>query len=347
MSTRRSRPTSRPGSLARGAWRSTGSSPPVQSAPTPAAPPVPVRRAASRRQSLGTQWLPTRERTAMTDDRGNGSAAWIALQHSTGGGPSRLRGPDRCPRGREKEHTREGDAIAAARRNLPMVEVDAGLEILGPSGPLTLLDAFEGRRQLIAYYFMWIPGCPAPEQCEGCTSPKQITQLAYLHSPTSPTRSLQGRNTASAATDAQATYEESLRYRDFMGWDLPWYLARPSSRPCWGLDSSVCSTRLLPLPRRPRLRDVLDPAPWRRGAGQQLRAHGPHRVRPPGGLGDVTSWWPRRCTNTRSASGSPTWSPVAQWPGGRPIAQWQRLDSGHSDDLGSSTTGREPPAPCH
>jgi predicted dithiol-disulfide oxidoreductase (DUF899 family) len=67
---------------------------------------------------------------------------------------------------REKAHTREGDAIAAARRRLPMVEVDANLALLGPHGPLTLLEAFEGRRQLIAYYLMWHPGRPAPKQCE-------------------------------------------------------------------------------------------------------------------------------------------------------------------------------------
>ena len=59
---------------------------------------------------------------------------------------------------REKAHTREGDAIAAARRRLPMVEVDANLALIGGHGPLTLLDAFEGHRQLIAYYFMWNPG---------------------------------------------------------------------------------------------------------------------------------------------------------------------------------------------
>src|SRR4051812_8873082 len=69
----------------------------------------------------------------------------------------------------EKAHTSEGDAIAAARRRLPMIEVDATLPLTGPQGPLTLLDAFEGRRQLIAYYFMWQPGRPAAEQCEGCT----------------------------------------------------------------------------------------------------------------------------------------------------------------------------------
>ena len=66
-------------------------------------------------------------------------------------------------RAREKAQTREGDAIAAARRRLPMVEVAADSPLLGPHGPVTLLDAFEGRRQLIAYYFMWKPGRPAPE----------------------------------------------------------------------------------------------------------------------------------------------------------------------------------------
>jgi predicted dithiol-disulfide oxidoreductase (DUF899 family) len=36
---------------------------------------------------------------------------------------------------REKTHTQEGDAIAAARRRLPMVEVDASLALTGPRGP--------------------------------------------------------------------------------------------------------------------------------------------------------------------------------------------------------------------
>jgi predicted dithiol-disulfide oxidoreductase (DUF899 family) len=70
---------------------------------------------------------------------------------------------------REKAHTREGDAIAAARRRLPMVEVDPTKKLIGPHGEVTLLDTFEGRRILIAYYFMWQTGHPAPEQCEGCT----------------------------------------------------------------------------------------------------------------------------------------------------------------------------------
>ena len=63
---------------------------------------------------------------------------------------------------REKAHTREGDAIAAARRQLPMVEVDGATPLIGERGAVTLLDTFEGRRMLIAYYFMWHTGQATP-----------------------------------------------------------------------------------------------------------------------------------------------------------------------------------------
>src|SRR4051812_1602783 len=81
---------------------------------------------------------------------------------------------------REKAHTREGDAIAAARRRLPMVEVDPAIPLTGAHGTLTLLDAFEGRQQLIAYYFMWHTGHLATQQCEGCTwFTSQVAELSY------------------------------------------------------------------------------------------------------------------------------------------------------------------------
>src|ERR1700735_119590 len=70
-------------------------------------------------------------------------------------------------RTREKAHTRAGDAIAAARRRLPMAEVDSATPVVGRHGTVRLLDVFEGRKMLIAYYFMWNTGRPAPEQCEG------------------------------------------------------------------------------------------------------------------------------------------------------------------------------------
>src|SRR5258708_6507864 len=87
---------------------------------------------------------------------------------------------------REKAHTRAGDAIAAARRRLPMVEVDPSIQLLGPHGPVPLLEVFEGRRQLIVYFHMWHTGQPAEAQCEGCTfSTTHINELSYLNSWTS------------------------------------------------------------------------------------------------------------------------------------------------------------------
>src|SRR5207249_6586001 len=114
---------------------------------------------------------------------------------------------------REKAHTREGDAIAAARRRLPMVEVDPTIQLLGPHGPITLLEVFEGRRLLIVYFHMWHTGQPASAQCEGCTfSNSQVRELSYLHS-----------RDVTYATFCEGPYEQSIRYRDFMGWDVPWY----------------------------------------------------------------------------------------------------------------------------
>jgi predicted dithiol-disulfide oxidoreductase (DUF899 family) len=50
-----------------------------------------------------------------------------------------------------------------------MVEVDPSITLIGSHGPVTLLDVFESRRQLIAYYFMWHTGRPAAAQRERCT----------------------------------------------------------------------------------------------------------------------------------------------------------------------------------
>jgi len=120
---------------------------------------------------------------------------------------------------REKAHTREGDAIAAARRRLPMVEVDPTLTLTGPDGPVTLLEAFEGRSQLIAYFHMWHAGHPTEEQCEGCTFyTTQVRELSYLHS-----------RDVTYAVFAQGPYEDTVRYKEFMGWEMPWYSAQDSA----------------------------------------------------------------------------------------------------------------------
>src|SRR5437588_63734 len=225
---------------------------------------------------------------------------------------------------REKAHTREGDAIAAARRRLPMVEVDANLALIGPHGPLTLLEAFEGRRQLIAYYFMWNPGQPAPEQCEGCTwVTSQVHELSYLHS-----------RDITYAVFCQGPYDESVRYRDFMGWNMPWYSAQGSLGTLLagrqiGLFHLVCYLR-----HGDRVYETY----WTKRRGVEAMDYS-YALMDLTVYGRQESWedsppgWPQQCSNTRSDGGPPDWPPVSSWPGGRPIAQWPRVNAGRSDNL--------------
>ena len=218
---------------------------------------------------------------------------------------------------REKAHTREGDAIAAARRRLPMVEVDGATPLVGEHGTVTLLDVFEGRRMLIAYYFMWHAGHPAPEQCEGCTFyTSQVREMSFIHS-----------RDVTYATFCQGPYEEGVRYRNFMGWEMPWYSALDS------LDTLLVGRRvgMMHIVCYLRQGTRVFETYWttRRGVeamdnsyrlldltvyGRQERSE------------DSPTGWPRRPEGEHNYRID-----------GRPIAQWSRLKAGHSDDLG---TGR-------
>jgi predicted dithiol-disulfide oxidoreductase (DUF899 family) len=242
--------------------------------------------------------------------------------------------------------------IAAARRRLPAVEVDPDLELIGPHGALTLLDAFEGRRQLIAYYFMWNPGRPAPEQCEGCTFyTSQVAELSYLHSRDITYAVLcQGRNVSVGPAEPQVSYEESLRYRDFMGWTMPWYSAQPS------LDTLLVGRELGLFHLICYLRDgdrVFETY-WtkRRGVEAMDNSYALMGLTPYGRQEpweDTPPGRPQQCSNVRTDAGAPAWPPVSEWPGGRPTAQWPRLDAGRTDDLGTTTTTQTAPKPhrCH
>ena len=217
---------------------------------------------------------------------------------------------------REKAHTREGDAIAAARRRLPVVEVDAGATLIGADGPLTLLDAFEGRRQLIAYYYMWYPGRPAPEQCEGCTwCNTHVAELSYLHA-----------RDITYAVLCQGPYPESIRYHDFMGWTMPWYSAEGS------LDTLLAGRQigLMHLVCYVRDGDRVFETYWTNHRGVEemensyalmdLTLYG--RREP---WEDSPDGWPQDVTGYTRANG-------------RPIAQWSRIEAGRSDDLTAGTT---------
>ncbi|MBO0812823.1 MAG: DUF899 domain-containing protein [Microlunatus sp.] len=114
---------------------------------------------------------------------------------------------------REKAHTHEGDAIAAARRRLPMVEVDGSATLVGEHGPVSFSDVFDGRDQLIVYKHMWHSGAGIGGQCEGCTgSLFDVHDLSYLH-----------HRGVSFAVFADAPYAEIAPYREFMGYPYPWY----------------------------------------------------------------------------------------------------------------------------
>ena len=135
------------------------------------------------------------------------------------------------------------------------------------------------------------PGQPAPEQCEGCTLyTTQVAELSYLHS-----------RDITYATFCQGPYDESARYRDFMGWDMPWYSAQDS------LDALLVGRQigLFHLVCYLRDGDRVFETYWttRRGveamdysyALMDLTVYGRQETwedSPPG--------WPQRCTNTRT-----------------------------------------------
>ena len=217
---------------------------------------------------------------------------------------------------REKAHTREGDVIAAARRRLPMVEVNAATPLIGKRGAVTLLDAFEDRKQLIAYYFMWSAGKPAAEQCEGCTwITSQVRELSYIHS-----------RDATFAVLCQGPYEESAKYRDFMGWEMPWYSAPKESRESLLVGRRVGMMHIVCYLRQGS--NVFETY-WTTMRGVEAMDNG-YRLLDLTVYGRQEKWedspkdWPGKIESKEFTSTN-----------GRPTAQWARLKAGHSDDLGT------------
>ena len=116
---------------------------------------------------------------------------------------------------KEKAATRARDALAAERRRQPMVRITKRYAFRRPDGEKSLLDLFEGRRQLILYHFMFAPGVDGwPEAgCPGCSMfTDQVGHLAHFHA----------RDTSFALVSL-APIENIERYRKRMGWTIPWY----------------------------------------------------------------------------------------------------------------------------
>jgi predicted dithiol-disulfide oxidoreductase (DUF899 family) len=116
---------------------------------------------------------------------------------------------------KEKEVTRARDALAASRRRMPMVAVEKTYRFEGPDGPTTLLDLFDGRRQLVLYRFFMDPNMSSyPERgCKGCSlGADQLGNLAHLRA----------RDTNYVAV-SRGGQKHLQRYRQRMGWTFPWY----------------------------------------------------------------------------------------------------------------------------
>jgi len=114
----------------------------------------------------------------------------------------------------EKAAMRARDTLAAERRRLPIVRIEKAYVFEGPDGRASLLDLFEGRRQLIVYHFMFAPGVEGwpSAGCRGCSFfVDSIGHLAHLNA----------RDTSFALVSRapSATIEP---YKERMGWTVPW-----------------------------------------------------------------------------------------------------------------------------
>jgi predicted dithiol-disulfide oxidoreductase (DUF899 family) len=124
---------------------------------------------------------------------------------------------------REKELTHAHDALAAARRRMPMVKVDKSYSFEGPKGSVSLLDLFQGRPQLLLYHFMFAPGVNGwPNAgCPGCSM--YIDNLGQF------TRTHLAQRDTSFAVVSRAPLENLLSYQKRMGWDHTWVSSAANS----------------------------------------------------------------------------------------------------------------------
>jgi predicted dithiol-disulfide oxidoreductase (DUF899 family) len=227
---------------------------------------------------------------------------------------------------REKAHTREGDAIAAARRRLPMVELDGTVEVVGPDGPVPFLDLFQGRDELVVYKHMWYDGAPHQGQCEGCTTTAwHLKDAVYLNA-----------RGVSFAILTTGRWDEVASYVEFMGYTQPWYSVRDVDAPVGGSMGYITgflrdgdrvfltySTTGRGNERVNGSLGLLDMTPYGRGeAWEDNPEGGPEgRQELPGLPTDGGACWYWRSDADGNATWGPTSRPVPQWtrPGATPV----------------------------
>ena len=129
---------------------------------------------------------------------------------------------------KEKAFTRARDALAGERRHMPWMAVEKDYVFEGPQGRVSLLDLFEGRRQLILYRAFFEPGVFGwPEHaCRGCSlGADQVSNLAHLNA----------RDTTLAYV-SRAPQADIEKLKTRMGWSMPWYTIADSFDADFGVD---------------------------------------------------------------------------------------------------------------
>ncbi|MUL47939.1 DUF899 domain-containing protein [Mycobacterium sp. CBMA293] len=115
----------------------------------------------------------------------------------------------------EKEWTRQRDQLAAMRRRMPWTPVAKNYTFVGPDGELSLLELFDGRRQLVIYRAFFEEGVGGwPEHaCRGCSMiADNVGHVAHLNA----------RDTTLAFA-SRAPQPDIARMTTRMGWKMPWY----------------------------------------------------------------------------------------------------------------------------
>ena len=184
---------------------------------------------------------------------------------------------------KEKALTRARDALAAERRRMPWLAVEKEYEFDGPKGKASLLDLFDGRRQLIVYRAFFEPGVNGwPEHaCIGCSMvADQVAHVAHLNA----------RDTTLAFV-SRAPQTDIERVKARMGWEMPWYTITDGFDTDFGVDEWH-GTNAFIRDGDTRVPHLLHQQPRRRGDGEHLELPRHHCARAPGGVGGLAGGLP-------------------------------------------------------
>lgn len=111
----------------------------------------------------------------------------------------------------EKEHTRRGDELARQRQALPWVRVDKAYTFESDTGPVSLVDLFQGRSQMLVYHFMFGPDYTAG--CPSCSAIADGFNGFAVH--------LTNHDVALMAV-SRAPLAKLQAYKKRLGWTFPW-----------------------------------------------------------------------------------------------------------------------------